>query len=156
MICRSWVSHYRILYDGALLSLHRSGSSLTLFCFVRVAAVCVCVCLVALESSIVGDGRGGADSESIAPHFNSLVKMIHLAEKAPTATDADSLAVAISAVQGQTNGLQAVITSRSLSEHADVLHIMCFFFFFFDCLLFVRSCGAYFHSMDGNGAIFEQ
>jgi hypothetical protein len=55
-----------------------------------------CYCAVSLESSILAD----ADSDNIAPHFNSLVKMIHLAEKAPAAADPDSLAVAISAVQG--------------------------------------------------------
>lgn len=55
-----------------------------------------CYCAVALESSILAD----ADSDNIAPHFNSLVKMIHLAEKAPAAADPDALAVAISAVQG--------------------------------------------------------
>ena len=49
-----------------------------------------------LESSILAD----VDSDNIAPHFNSLVKMIHLAEKAPAAADPDALAVAISAVQG--------------------------------------------------------
>lgn len=56
-----------------------------------------------LESRILGDG---AESSSIAQHFNSLVKIISIGDKMRAhnslqAVKADDIAVGMSAVQGQ-------------------------------------------------------
>ena len=79
-------------------------------------------CAVSLESSIVGDGSSAGSDDNVAPHFNALVKMIHLAEKAPTATDADAIAVAISAVQGA-HTHTAVERTQRLDRRAQPLYV---------------------------------
>jgi hypothetical protein len=74
----------------------------------------------ALESSIVGDGSS-TNEDTIAPHFNSLVKMIHMAAKATTTSNPDALAIAISAVQGQMRGkIQLSVMYEVTSSYADV------------------------------------